>query len=270
MTRVLTTLLCVGLVVAMSAPVSGQSREVRRLVEDAKAAFDEEEFEDAAVLLEQAYELQPVPFIMYNVARAYEMAGSWDLAEVNYLRFSDLDIPEEDRALALDRIARYEAARSLPLVLAKARSAAELDTLRASNRQLREGVKPVVDDTDEVDLGRGAWSKSEVAGWASAGLGVACLGTAFTLHLASIGTVEEYNATAAAGRDRAKYDAFKDTLNARVVASEVFLVSGLLLAGGGAALLYFEYFAEEGLFAGGYVVPVLTPGGGAVTFEARF
>jgi transketolase N-terminal domain/subunit len=109
-----------------------------------------------------------------------------------------------------------------------------------------------------------------VAGWASDGLGVACLGTAFTLHLASIGTVEEYNATAAAGRDRAKYDAFKDTLNARVVASEVFLVSGLLLAGGGAALLYFEYFAEEGLFAGGYVVPVLTPGGGAVTFEARF
>ncbi len=270
----LVTAVIAALVLSFSLPVAAQRREVERLVAEAKAAFDEGQFSDAATLLQEAYDIEPVPFFIWNTARAYEKAGLWDLAELNYLRYSELEITEEEKALAADRIARFKASRDISLSLRKARSGAELDTLRTANRQLRDksqgaAVEPV-ETPSGGGSGAGIW---EIAGWSGVGVGVLCLGAAATLHLASVDTVDEYN-SAANGRDRAKYDALQDTLNARVATSQVLVIGGFLLAAAGGTLLYFEYFDTPPKPSdddeGARLVPLLSPDGAGFALEGRF
>jgi hypothetical protein len=269
--RRLCTVVVAALVLCMAVPASAQRREVERLVNEAKAAFDEGQFSDAATLLQEAYDIEPVPFFIWNTARAYEKAGLWELAELNYLRYSELEITEEEKALAADRIARHQASRELSKSLRSARSGAELDTLRASNRQLRD--KAGGDDTQEPvpqggGGGAGIW---ELAGWGGVGLGVICLGVASTLQLASVDTVEEYNA-AANGGDRAKYDALHDTLQTRVATSQVLWISGVIFAAAGGTILYFEYFdgSAESEGPAARLVPLLSSEGGGFALEGRF
>ena len=260
-----------ALVLCVAVPAAAQRREVEKLVSEAKSAFDDGNFEDAATLLQEAYDLEPVPFFIWNTARAFEKAGNWELAELNYLRYASLEITEEEQAQVTDRIARYKAARDIPAAVGKARASAELDTLRASNRQLRETTIAGKDDTSEpaaAGSGPGIW---ELAGWSGVGVGAVCLGAAATLHFASIGTVEEYNDAAASGRDRARYDALHDTLSTRVATSQVLLIGGFLIAAAGGTVLYFEYFDSPAQAdPEARLVPVVGPGTGGFVLEGRF
>lgn len=268
--RSLSFVFVAALVLAMSVPAAAQRRDLGKIVEEAKTAFDEGNFVDAALLLEEAYEIQPIPDFVWNTARAYEKAGQWDLAEINYTRYSELDITDEERAAARERMARYAAARQIPKALGSARAGAELDTLRASNRQLRERGGSATDDTAEPVESTGGATMWEMAGWGGVGVGALLLGTAATLHFASIGTVEEFNQTAADGRDQAKYDALKDTLNTRVVTSQVLVIGGTLLAAAGGTLLYFEYFADDGGETAFRLSPAVGADGGGFVLEGSF
>jgi tetratricopeptide (TPR) repeat protein len=237
-------LIALALTLALPAAAQAQSRRAAALAQDARAAFSEGRYEDAAALLLQAYEDYPEPNFIWNTARAYEQAGQFDKAEGYYRQFASLKVEGEDRAAVEDKLARYDGRRAIPVMLRQAQDRAEIGALRQRLQALPAAPAappPVIVETSSPSL---VWW----GGWTATGLGAACLLGAGILHVASLDTVDEYHQTAAAGTERAKYDALKDTLQARVAGSQLLLGSGLLLTLAGGGLLAWELFwsGDEG------------------------
>ncbi len=272
----LAALMATSTIVTTAAPAQAQGRKTRQAIElagQAREAFAEERYEDAASLLEQAYDLYPEPNFIWNIARAYELAGQDVLAESYYARFSQLgEVGETERTAALDRIARYAAARDIAAQLRSAQNQAEGQSLRRVNANLTTALADAQAAAATPKDGGGDMSLMALGGWTSAALGVVSLGAVLTLHMASIGTVEEYNDAAAAG-DVPRYNALQDTLNTRVVTSRVLLGSGLALTALGGTLLYLEYFSEDEATpaeGGARIAPALGPDGVGVHITGSF
>lgn len=279
-TRPLLTALLLAVALATVAlaaqPAAAQSFRDRQkageLADEARGAFGEERYADAAELLSKAHDLYPEPNFLWNTGRAWELAGELARAEAAYLRFLGEEIEDEDRARAEDKLARLEALRTVPVDLQDSQDSAALDALRASNAKLRSRLAGASTD----DGGGSGLSTLGLLGWGAAGLGVVALGATATLHLASVSTVEDYHDAANEGTDRGEYDALNDTLNARVTTSRVLLISGLLLTAGGGTLLYFEYFGddspdvEDDPEATLGVTPLLTPDAAGIGLGGRF
>lgn len=271
-TRALTLALVAALTLA-AVPAQAQNRKTQEAISlagQAREAFTEERYEDAASLLERAYELVPEPNFLWNIARAYELSGQYDLAESYYARFSQLEVEETERMAALERMARFAASRDLPSRVRAAQDGAEVASLRRANARLTsELARAASKEPSSQGVALDPWV---LGGWGAAGLGVLSLGTAFTLHLASIGTVERYNEAAATG-NAPRYDALQDTLEARVVTSQVFLGVGLALTALGGTLLYLEYFHQDESPADAGALrlePAIGPDGAGVQLRGGF
>ena len=269
------------LLVATAATPEEAQAQTRRdrqkaaeLAEQARAAFGEERYADAAELLSKAHDLYPEPNFLWNTGRAWELAEELARAEAAYLRFLGEEIEAGDRARAEDKLARLEALRTIPVAVQDSQDSAALDALCVSNAKLKSQLARAATDGDGG--GGSGLSTLGLLGWGAAGLGVVALGATATLHLASVSTVEDYHDAANEGTDKGEYDALNDTLNARVTASRVLLISGLLLSAGGGTLLYFEYFgddapsAEDDPEATLGVTPLLTPDAAGIGFGGRF
>jgi tetratricopeptide (TPR) repeat protein len=71
------------------APLRGMaaSAQFRKLVKQAGQLYQSSKYAEAADLLKQAYDLQPNPRLLYNIARAYDQAGSLREAADFYERY---------------------------------------------------------------------------------------------------------------------------------------------------------------------------------------
>lgn len=81
------------------------TRQVEELSAQGAARFRAENYRAALVFFEEAYALQPVPNLLYNIARAYEELEEWDPAIEYFERF--LTAPDADaraRETAMNRI----------------------------------------------------------------------------------------------------------------------------------------------------------------------
>ncbi len=87
---------------------AGKRERAHALYERSKEAYKAGEFSEAAELLEQAYELFPIPVLLYNLARAKESAGDGPGAVSAYHRYLDSDAQIEDRVAIERRIATLE------------------------------------------------------------------------------------------------------------------------------------------------------------------
>jgi tetratricopeptide (TPR) repeat protein len=72
---------------------------------EADKAYKRGEFENAAKLLRDAYDLYPEPILLYNLARALEGMGDTEGAILNYERFLDNAKTVEDRGAIERRLA---------------------------------------------------------------------------------------------------------------------------------------------------------------------
>jgi tetratricopeptide (TPR) repeat protein len=76
------------------------------LAERSKVAFDEQRYEDAIRLIEEAYRLKPEPVLLYNLGRAYQENGQFEQAIVTFERYLAIAGEElQDRAAIEERIA---------------------------------------------------------------------------------------------------------------------------------------------------------------------
>src|ERR1051326_6287657 len=73
-----------------------------KLFAEADKAYKRGEFEHAAQLLREAYELFPEPILLYNLARALEGMGDIEGAVLNYERYLAAATTVEDRG-AMER-----------------------------------------------------------------------------------------------------------------------------------------------------------------------
>jgi len=97
--------------VALAAPVAAAvvteapQEEVDAIVAQAVEKFQAKEYDEAAALFEQAYELSPEPNYLFNIGRVYEQAGNLEKAVEFYARFvKEPEVELGAREVALERL----------------------------------------------------------------------------------------------------------------------------------------------------------------------
>ncbi len=106
-----------GALVALSllfVPVAGQAQSDREraatLVEQGTSLFDQGEFEEAAIVFQQAYNLDPHPVLMYNIARTHQEMGDLPAALEFFRNVLAFDPDEPVAEAARNRIRDVETA----------------------------------------------------------------------------------------------------------------------------------------------------------------
>lgn len=95
---------------AMGSPITvfaddSKAKQVEQLSRDATAKYREKDYTAAIELFTKAYEIEPVPNLLFNIARCYEKLEDWDSAIANYQKFVvEPDVEKSARQSALDRI----------------------------------------------------------------------------------------------------------------------------------------------------------------------
>jgi hypothetical protein len=193
------TLTAVGAAEAANSKAQGLARDADRLYRDNK-------YRDAAETLKRAYELEPTPLYLYNIARAFDQAGELELSLDFYRRYvgspSEQTQPEllKKANLSMDRlrtlVAKSEAEAKLrdaekkrledETRKAEARAEAEAQEARRQRLAFEAKEKARKDAANAVVNGR------KVAAFVAGGVGVAGLGTALGVALAANGNREAF------------------------------------------------------------------------------
>lgn len=99
-----------GVVMLPAKSVHAQSdeeiaREVEKLSAEASERYYEKDYAGAIDLFQKAYALDPVPTLLFNIAKCYEKQQQWDEAIDFYELFVvEPDIDSEDRKTAMERV----------------------------------------------------------------------------------------------------------------------------------------------------------------------
>ena len=156
-----------------SSVVHAQSvtKQVEQLSGQAAAAYGEGDFEKAIELFKQAYALQAVPNLLFNIAKVYEKIENWEQAMSYYKEF--LKAPDADpqaRQVAVDRI------DSLQGVVKAEREAREEEERRLAEeeRKKREAELAAQQQQQQQQTEEPTGGASAGA-WITAGAGVALL-----------------------------------------------------------------------------------------------
>ncbi len=96
----------VALCLAAVAPAHAQSPD--ELVQQATEYFQAEDYGNAIELFERAFELDPHPVIMFNLARAYQEAGDLPAALLSFRNIRTMSPPEHVGNAAEDKIVEIE------------------------------------------------------------------------------------------------------------------------------------------------------------------
>jgi len=114
----LVALMSTGIPTQVMAQSDAEAADVARQVETLSAegaqAFRAGEYEKAISLFEQAYALDPVPNLLYNIGRCYEQMEAWDDAIAQYERFMVApDVESEARSHAMERVQSLREIRAM-------------------------------------------------------------------------------------------------------------------------------------------------------------
>jgi tetratricopeptide (TPR) repeat protein len=115
---------------ALPAPARSEPRPSRDVVE-AKAryragvaAYERGLLDEAIRSFQRAYELDPAPILLYNIAQSYRKKGESDQAVLFYRRYLEADPQTRNRARVLSRIDELEGRRTSASLAAAAATVA--------------------------------------------------------------------------------------------------------------------------------------------------
>ena len=192
------------------------AEQVETLSAEAAEAFNEEDYERAIDKFQQAYELQPVPNLLYNIGHTYEQLEEWDKAREYYDEFiRSPDVDSEARELALERV---DAIREIQEVEAQEEVAHEDEPDEEPDEQ--------IDDIEQPDM---------VPAYATLGAGVAMVGAGALTGIFASGNADRITDTDLA------YDERRDAQSrARTqgLVADGFYVVGIVTTAVGGYLLF--------------------------------
>ena len=81
------------------------AQQVEALSAEGAGHFRAGEYEVAIALFEEAYQLEPVPNLLFNIGRCYEQLEEWELAKEHFEKFiTSPDVASEARQQAMNRV----------------------------------------------------------------------------------------------------------------------------------------------------------------------
>ena len=189
------------------------------LFERSETLFQEGRFDEAAVLLQQAYELEPEPILLYNLGRCLDADGDKEGAIEAFERYLVADPDAENRGAIERQIENLQQA------------IAEREALEEDLATRHETAAPTATAQDVE--GPSPWP------WVIAGVGVAAVGAGLAIGMVARGAhddavAEPVHREAVASQDRAEELATVSTI--AMAAGGAIVAVGLgwvLLDGGG-------------------------------------
>lgn len=119
---------------ARAEPSKAAKKEAFRLFGESEKRYREGKFEEAATLLRRAYELDPAPTLLFNLARALESAGDLAGAVDGYRKYLAADPKAKDRGAIEKRLATLEAQLAERAELARIKEADPPEPPRVATR----------------------------------------------------------------------------------------------------------------------------------------
>jgi len=208
------------------------SKAAMQALSVARFHYKRGEFEQAAVLLHNAYKIQPKAEFLFNAARAEHRAMKLVKAKRHFEQCLTLkDASPKVRRRAQMHIKEIE---SMKAALAKAR--------REAGEMARPKTPPVVKKVGPPPSP--SWQKP--AGWAGVGVGAVLIGAGAVVWAGYAGDQQTLNdktdVTDADGKvtgiDWARYETEQEDLNGRAALRTGLMVSGVAVAAAGGWLLY--------------------------------
>lgn len=148
-----------------------RARQVEQLASQGAQAYRSGDFTSAIDFFERAYALEPVPNLLYNIAKSYEKQEKYQQAIDHYQKFAVApEVDSEARQAALDRV----------------------DNLREI-ADIKEGDRGGGDDTSTGGRDRDQESSgpSKTAAWLTMGGGAALLATGVAFGLSASAAADE-------------------------------------------------------------------------------
>ncbi len=112
LSRFLLALMLAAVCISFPAPMlwaqEDAAEQAARLVEEGTALFQARDFEQAAIVFQQAYNLDPHPVLLFNIARAHQEMGDLPTALRMFRDVLGLDADENVVGAATGRIATLE------------------------------------------------------------------------------------------------------------------------------------------------------------------
>lgn len=202
-----TCLILVGLtgfgIVPTAQAQEEDSAQVARQVEDlnrqAAAEFRAGNFEEAIDLFEDAYALQPVPNLLYNIGRCYEQLEEWDEAIRYFERFITApDVETQAREHAMEKV----------------------QSLREIKAAIARGEEPEPRDDDPIGPVDGP---NRTPAFAAIGGGLALVGGGVVMGLMASGNASQISDTDLSYDDRL---AARNSARTQGIVADVLYVSG--------------------------------------------
>ncbi|MFZ5442146.1 MAG: hypothetical protein ACOZQL_19215 [Myxococcota bacterium] len=261
----------------LALPALAANPKATQLAKDADRLYKDNKYKEAAETLRQAYDLEPAPLYLYNIARAYDQAGELDFALEYYREY--VGLPAEDAQpdlvkkanLAMDRlrtlVAKAEADKKLrdaekerledDAKKAEARADAEAAEARRQRREF-EAKEKARREAEEQRI-----STRRLGAYISGGVAVAGLGLALGFGIGTAGNRDAFR--------RAETLADKERLEASTRATAA-VTDISLLVGVAAAITTVVLFPRGEAEPEKSVTVVLAPasGGGLVGLGGRF
>ncbi len=263
------------LLLAGAAPAA--SPKATALAKDAEKAYKDNRYEDAARLLQQAWEADPVPKFLYNMARAYDQAAALEPAMDAYRRYVALPSDDTDPELvkkanlAMDRlrtlVAQREADKRIQDSEKQRLEGAAKDAQARADAEARKSRAQKAAYDAQAQAARDASSKKadsrKLIALGTGGLAVVGLGVAVGFGLAASGSHAAFDTATTVADKKAQEGAART----QALISDVGLGVGLAAAIA-AAVLYPWGGSDADTAVSVAVAP--TPGGGLLSLGGTF
>ncbi len=222
-----------------------KDRQMAKLVQQAQQQFEGEDFSGAAETLIKAYDLKPVPKLLYNIARAYDKGDDTEQALRFYQRY--IDASDTDAELvrnAATRLAqlredevRREAEDQRRVEEEKRQADAERQRLEAETQRLKDEEKQRQADAErqrqEAEAQAAQNGLLAIAGYSLLGLGAVGLGTGGYFGVAAL---LDRDAWSDSLELEARQD-LRDSARNNALGADIAMGSGALLAAAGGGLV---------------------------------
>jgi tetratricopeptide (TPR) repeat protein len=210
------------------------------LAKEADRLYKDNKYAAAAEKLQQAYEMDPNPLYLYNIARAWDQAGELQKSLDTYRRYTSLPADQtrpdlvKKANLAMDRlrtlVARAEAEKQIQAaekqrLEEEARAARERADAEAEAARLQREALAAKEKAAREEAERKASTRRTIA-FAVGGVGVAALGTSLGLALGAQGAKNAYNKAATVEEK----EALRGRTQTLAAVTDVMLVVGVAAA----------------------------------------
>ena len=251
--------------VALATPyaVAAPQEEVDAIVAQAVEKFQAKEYEEAAALFEQAYEMSPEPNYLFNIGRVYEQAGNLEKAVEFYARFvKEPEVELGAREVALERLRVLRGVIEETTEKPPDEDPPPDDGLGDPTEDTTQDGTPTDDTTDDEPKKPNGM---RIAGFVLLGVGAAAVGVGGGLGGVALGHENDLNTL---NTLETRDDAVTKGRRTALIADVLFGVGGAMLVTG--VVLVAVSYAGKNKSRRAAVAPTLTRRGAGIAAEVRF